>query len=166
MNDSERFGFSGLYLAQGFDERGRFLWERTINNRIVAQGLDYQLSAGLAGGTPITTWYVGLTDSLPATAASDTLASHPGWVEVTDYTGTRQTWVPGTVAGQSVDNSASKAVFPITQNGTVIGGAFLAEVATGSVGILYSVGAFTAGDETLNAGSTLEVTAVFTSQTL
>lgn len=165
-NESEGAGFGGFYLAQGFDENGKWVFDAYIRNRIVAQGLDYQLSVGLAAGTQITPWYVGLTDSLPTDAPGDTLASHPGWVEVTDYTGSRQVWTPDAVAGQSVSNSTSKAIFPITQNGTVIGGAFLSEVATGAAGLLYSVGAFTGGDETLNAGSTLEVTGLFTSQTL
>ena len=131
-------------------------------NLIVNTGLNQLLGGGLAGAGP---WYLGLTDSLPTVAAGDTMASHPGWTEVTGYDeAARQVWTPGTVSGQSVNNTASAAVFTVTSNGTTIGGAFLADNATksGTTGLLFAIGAFTQGDVTLSAGSTITVTAEFT----
>lgn len=135
------------------------------HNLIVNAGLDYILDAGLSGGTPITTWYVGLTDGTPTPAAGDTSASHAGWTEVTAYDeAVRQTWVDAGVSGQSCTNAASPATFTIDTNGTTVGGAFLISVSTkgGSTGTLYAVGAFSAGDKSLDDNDTLDVTAAFT----
>ena len=131
-------------------------------NLIVNTGLDQLLDGGLAGAGP---WYIALIGGTPTVAAGDTMASHPGWTEVTGYDeAARQVWTPGTVSGQSVNNTASAAVFTVTSNGTTIGGAFLADNATksGTTGLLFAIGAFTQGDVTLSAGSTITVTAEFT----
>jgi hypothetical protein len=133
-------------------------WE----NLIVNTGLDQLLDGGLAGAGP---WYIALIDGTPTVAAGDTMASHPGWTEVTGYDeAARQVWTPGTVSGQVVNNTASAAVFTVTSNGTTIGGAALAESATKgeSSSLLFAAGAFTSGDVTLSSGSTITVTAEFT----
>ena len=138
---------------------------RTWENLVTTEGKNYLLATGLDGGTPITTWYLSLTDGTPTAAAGDTMASHAGWVEVTGYDeAARQTWTGGTAASASIDNSASVATFTITSNSTTVGGAFLTSVNTkgGATGTLYAIGAFSGGDLVLNAGSTLDVTATFT----
>src|SRR5690606_35543405 len=106
--------------------------------------------------------YVGLTGASPSADAADTLASHSGWTEVTAYDGNRKVWEPGAVSGKSVSNSGNAAQFEISTNGTTIGGAFLASAASGTSGKLYAVGAFSGGNIVLNSGSTLDVTATFT----
>lgn len=147
------------------DKYGNVTYEDVIENIVVNEGLDELLSATLAGGAQTTTWYVGLTDGTPTTAAGDTLSSHSGWAEVTGYDeAARPTWTAGSVSGQSVDNSGSVASVTISNNSTTVGGAFLASDSTkgGTAGTLYAVGAFSGGDVTLSSGSTLEVTATFT----
>jgi len=141
------------------------LWVQEFDNLVVNAGLDDSLDKHLKGSSYTAAWYVGLTDGTPTPAAGDTMGSHAGWVEVTDYDeGVRQTLTLGSVSGQSVDNTASKAAFTIDSNNTTIGGAFITTVNTkgGSTGILYGVGAFTAGDKTLDDDDTLNVTATFT----
>lgn len=131
-------------------------------NLIVNAGLSQLLDGGLAAAGP---WYIGLTDGAPVVAAGDTMASHSGWAEIAGYDeASRETWTPGTVAAQAVNNNASAAVFTITNNSTTIGGAFLADSATknGATGLLFAAGAFEQGDVTLSAGSTITVTAEFT----
>ncbi len=66
----------------------------------------------------------------------------------------------GAVASQSVDNSGSKASYSINANSTTIGGAFIStdDTKSGTTGILYGGGAFTAGDKSLDDGDTLNVT--------
>lgn len=90
------------------------------------------------------------------------MASHVGWTEVEAYdeAPTRPTLTLGEVSGKSVSNTASKAVFTIDANDTVIGGAFVASsnVTGGSVGILYGVGAFTHGQKQLSGDDVLNVT--------
>ena len=147
------------------DRFGRIKWIDYIENLVTNVGLDYLLDSALSGGTPITSWFVGLTDGTPTVAAGDTSASHAGWTEVTAYDeATRVAWSDGGVSSQSVSNSGSPAQFTISANGTTIGGAFLISVSTkgGSTGTLYAVGAFSAGDKLLDDNDTLDVTATFT----
>lgn len=143
---------------------GGLLWADANHNRIVDVGLDEILDKFFKGSTYTASHFVGLTDSTPTTAAGDTMSSHAGWSEVTAYSeGVRQTYTPGTVASQSVDNSASKAQFSI--NGTTtVGGGFLTTDNTkgGTAGILVSVEAFTGGDKSLGNGDTLSVQATYT----
>ena len=150
------------YHFEAFDSAGNLKWEEYAENIVVNEGLDDLLDKYLKGSAYTAAHYVLLTDGTPTPAAGDTLASHAGWAEVTAYTGDRKALVLGTVSSQSVDNSANKATFAINANGTTIGGAGLATVATGSAGTLYSVAAFTAGDKGLDDGDTLNVTVTCT----
>mgnify|MGYP005848071635 CR=1 FL=1 len=152
---------AGMYSVVCRDKHGDVKWREEIHNRVVNEGLDYLLETALAAGTQIASWFVGLTDGAPTVAAGDTLASHAGWTEVTAYTGDRQAFTAGAVSGQSVDNSGAAAEFPITASATV-GGAFLASAATGTAGTLYSAGAFSGGNRSLDNGDTLTVEATFT----
>lgn len=144
----------------------RLQWEDVIYNLVVNQGLDDLLDVTLSGGTQDSTWFIGLTDSTPTVAAGDTPGSHAGWAEVTDYDeAARVAWSDGGVSGQSVDNSASPATFTISANNTTVGGAGLFGDNTkgGATGRLYAVGAFSAGDKTLDDNDSLDVTSTFTS---
>jgi hypothetical protein len=91
------------------------------------------------------------------------MSSHCGWTEVTAYDeAARQAFTPGSVASQSVNNSASKAVFTISSSVTV-GGAFLVSNSTkgGTTGTLYSAGAFSGGNRALVDDDVLNVQATF-----
>ena len=123
---------------------------------VVTEGLQHVLDVQFESGTQVTSWYVGLTDSSPTTAAGNTLSSHAGWAEESDYTGNRQLFNSAR-SSEQVDNSSNKASFAITTNFTA-GGAFVASVQTGSAGTLFCVEAFTGGNKVLATGDTLEVT--------
>lgn len=144
---------------------GELFWRDEGHNRVVNVGLNDILDKYLKGSAYTAAHYVGLTDGTPTTAAGDTQSSHAGWAEVTAYDeATRQAYTPGTVASQTVNNSASKAVFTISTNSTTIGGAFLttsSSKGTGS-GVLVSVEAATGGDVVLNDGDTLSVQITYT----
>lgn len=155
-------GAMGNWKAEIRDPDGNLIDTMEWQNLIVNTGLNQLLSGGLTGAGP---WYIGLTDGTPTVAAGDTMASHAGWTEVAGYDETgRQVWTPGAVANQVANNNASAAVFTVTSSSTTIGGAFLADSSTksGSTGLLFAAGAFTQGDVTLSAGSTITVTAEFT----
>ena len=98
-------------------------------------------------------------------AAADTLASHSGWTEFTDYSGNRKavTFGTATTADPSViANSAAPSQFSITGSGGVVAGAFLCNVATGTSGVLFSASDFQSpGDRTVVSGDTLTVTYTF-----
>lgn len=145
------------------DKDGNLKWVDDFHNLVTNAGLNHILDAVLVAGTQITAWYVGLMSSTPTAAAADTMASHGGWTEVTAYDeAARQAFTPGSVASQSVNNSASKAVFTISSSVTV-GGAFLVSNSTkgGTTGTLYSAGAFSGGNRALVDDDVLNVQATF-----
>lgn len=158
-------GVMGRWQITCRDKHGNIKWTDHIDNLVTNAGLNYLLDAGLSGGTQVTTWYVGLTDGTPTAAAGDTMASHDGWTEVEAYDeATRVAWMDGGVSNQSVSNSGSPAEFTISTNSTTVGGAFLVSNSTkgGTTGTLYAVGAFSAGDKSLDDDDVLTVTATFT----
>ena len=153
------------HLPPDFDFTPYIKWYEDFTNLVVNEGLDDNLDKYFKGSAYTAAFYVGLTDGTPTVAAGDTMASHAGWVEVEDYDeAARQTLTLGTVASQSVDNSASKATFTINANSTTIGGAFVTTSSTkgGTTGTLYGAGAFSAGDKTLDDDDTLDVTVTLT----
>lgn len=156
MKDGLKLG--GVFTLECYDKNGNLKWNDEFHNTVVNEGLQHVLDTEFSGGSQVTTWYLGLTDGTPTVAAGDTLASHAGWVEETDYTGNRQAWVE-VRSGQSMTNAASVAVFPITGTAT-IGGGFLCSVATTTTGTLMSAGALTGGDRSVASGDTLNLTYV------
>lgn len=162
---------TSVYRFEAFDKDGNLKWVEEVNNIVTNAGLDDILDKYLKGSSYTAAFYVGLTDGTPTVAAGDTMSSHAGWVEVTDYTASspnvRPTLTLGTVSSQSVDNSASKASFvmnTVSPDSITIGGGFITTDSTigGTSGTLYSVAAFSAGDKTLNGGDTLNVTVTLT----
>lgn len=142
---------------------GALVWEDTFDNLVTTAGKNKYIDATIKTGLTSPAWYVGLVQgpgSGNTYAAADTAASHAGWTESTAYSqATRPAYVPGTVAGGSVDNSASKAVFTINATATIAGG-FLIDNNTkgGSTGVLLGVGDFTVGDRPVFNGDTINVT--------
>jgi len=157
MKDGIKLG--GVFELECYDKKGILKWTDNWKNTVVNVGLQHVLDTVFSGGSAVTTWYLGLTDSSPTVNAADTLASHTGWVEETGYTGNRMAWVE-VRSSQSMTNSASVAVFPITGTAT-IGGAFLCSVATTTTGTLMSAGALTGGNRAVVSGDTLNLTYTF-----
>jgi len=158
----------GVYRVECVGADGKVKWVEEAHNLVVNQGLQNMVAAYLDAATQTTVWYLGLITgpgSGTTIAAGDTLASHAGWTEFTNYTGNRKTATFGTAttADPSVlDNSASPASFSISGAGGVVAGAFLASVATGTAGILFSASDFQSpGDRTVVSGDTLNVTYTF-----
>jgi len=156
--------FHNTYEVWCVGPDGKEKWREVVPNIVVNAGLNDVLDKYFKGSGYTAAWYVGLSDGTPSFAAGDTLASHAGWAEVTDYTGDRQALTLGSVSSQSVNNSGSPASFPITDTVTV-GGAFLSTVATGTSGTLYGGAAFTGGDRSAVNGDTINVTVTLTAAT-
>lgn len=158
----------GVYTVQCFDKDGNLKWEDKSHNLVVNEGLKDMNDKYFTGAAYTAAWYVGLITgpgSGTSFSASDTLASHGGWVEFADYSGARKAAVfaAASLADPSViTNSASPAAFSITGAGGVVAGAFLASVSSGSSGILFSESDFQSpGDRTVVSGDTLNVTYTF-----
>lgn len=146
------------YTFECYDRYGNLKWREVCYNLMMTEGLNNLLDATLGGTTAESAWYVGLVDNsgFSAYAAADTLASHAGWTEFTNYTGNRQAWTKNGVASAgAMSNSSSKAAFPILGTAT-IRGAFLASAATGTSGKLYGAVDFSASRSVEN-GDTLNV---------
>ena len=158
----------GVFHFKCFDKDGNLKWEDTAKNLVVNTGLQDMNAKYFSGSGYTAAWYIGLVDAagFSAYAAGDTLASHAGWTETTDYSGGNRataTFGTATTADPSViDNSGSVGVFNIT--GTVtVKGAFLCNVQdnTNTSGLLFSASSFSAGDRSVISGDTLNVTYEF-----
>lgn len=146
----------GVFLVECYGPDGRLKWREWAENLITNEGLDHILDVVLHAASQVTTWYVGLKNT-GAPAAGDTLASHAGWTENSNYTGNRQEYVEAAASGQSITNSANKASFSINADSQTIAGAFLASVATGTSGTLLCVANFSSSKSADN-GDTVQVT--------
>jgi hypothetical protein len=156
----------GVFHFKCFDKDGNLKWEDTAHNLVVNEGLQDMNTQFFKGSNYSAAWYLGLVNNTPSPSynANDTLASHGGWNETSSYTGNRKAVTFGTASTADpsiIDNSASPAQFSIT--GTVtVAGAFLASVATGTSGILFSVSTFQSpGARSVVSGDTLSVTYQF-----
>ena len=166
FTDAARGG--GVFHVQCFDKDGNLKWEDQMHNLVVNQGLQDMNTQYFKGSTYTAGFFLGLVTgpgSGTAYAAGDTLASHIGWTEFTNYSGSRKavTFGTATTADPSViSNSASPSQFSITGGGGTVAGAFLCTVASGTSGVLFSEADFQSpGDRVVVAGDTLNVTYTF-----
>jgi len=159
----------GIFTVTCRDKSGNLKWQSKSHNLVVNVGLADMNTKYFKGSGYTAAWYVGIYGpaSTNSPSSSDTMASHAGWTEVTDYSNpTRPLAVFGnaTTADPSViANSASPAQFLITASANV-GGAFLTtgDLPGGSSGILFSASDFQApGDRVVQNGDTLNVTYTF-----
>lgn len=162
----ENASAKGRFVVECHDKDGNLKWTAEEHNLVVNVGLQYMAGVALTSTTQITTWYIGLYGSGASNtpAATDTLASHAGWTEITPYSGNRPaaTFAAATNANPSVvTNTASKAQFTINATATV-GGAFLCSAASGTSGTLFSAADFSSpGDRSVVSGDVLSVTYTF-----
>ena len=163
---AETLGAGGVYTVECVGADGKVKWTDTFHNLVMNVGVQDMNTQYFKGSAYTASPFLGLVTG-PASgttyAAADTLASHAGWTENTAYTGSRKavTFGTATTANPSViTNSASPSTFSMTGSAT-IAGAFLCTVASGTSGILFSAGDFSAGDKVVANGDTLNVTYTF-----
>lgn len=166
---NEKVQAGGVFTVQCFDKEGNLKWTEEKHNLVVNVGLQDMNTKYFSGSSYTAAWYIGLYGAGASNTpnASDTMASHGGWTEVTAYSqATRPacTFGTATTADPSViTNSASPATFSI--NGTTtVGGAFLTSDNTkgGTAGTLFSASDFQSpGDRSVVSGDTLTVTYTF-----
>lgn len=166
FGDMPRAG--GVFHVQCFDKDGNLKWEDSMHNLVVNEGLQDMNTKYFTGSSYTAGFYMGLIVG-PASgtsyAATDTLASHAGWTEYTDYSGSRKaiTFGSATSADPSViNNSGSPSSFSISGAGGTVAGAFICTVSSGTSGILFSEADFQSpGDRVVVNGDTLNVTYTF-----
>ena len=166
LNNKAKAG--GVYKVVCHDADGNFKWEESTHNLVVNTGLQDMNTQYFKGSSYTAAWYLGLITgpgSGTTISASDTMSSHAGWSEDTNYSQSTRpacSFGAATTADPSViTNSGSPASFSI--NGTTtVAGAFLATVSSGTSGTLFSEADFESpGDRVVVAGDTLNVTYTF-----
>lgn len=141
MNDKLKLG--GRWRLECYNPDGSRAWSEPFPNGATTQGLTNLLSVYFAGGSQTATWRIGLIDALgfDELSVTDTMASHSGWSENTDYSEvSRPDWAPTTPSGGLIASNLP-ATFTMTA-GPTIQGAFLTSSATkgGAVGTLWATG--------------------------
>jgi hypothetical protein len=166
LNDKAKAG--GVFTVQCYDKDGNLKWEESSLNLVVNTGLQDMNNKYFKGIGYSAAWYLGLITgpgSGTTIAASDTLASHVGWTEFTNYAGTRPAitfGTPTTADPSVISNSASPSSFSISGAGGTVAGAFVSTAASGTSGILFSASDFQSpGDRVVVSGDTLNVTYTF-----
>jgi hypothetical protein len=164
VNNHVKLG--GVFHFKCYDKDGNLKWEDSTHNLVVNVGLKHLNDTFFSGSSYTATWYLGLVNASPAPsyAAGDTLASHAGWTEFTNYSGNRGavTFGAATTADPSVITNPSPVQFTITGAGGTVAGAFLASVSSGTSGILFSESDFQSpGDRAVVSGDVLNVTYQF-----
>lgn len=172
---SETIGIEGVYHVVCRDAEGNVKWEDQFPNLVNAVGKQLMLDTLLSGSAYTTVGpYLGLiSGASPTFAAADTMASHAGWTEFTNYTvggsavrGTAS-FASATSTGTTPTNVTTKTAtaitYTITGGGGTVSGCFLvtgsgASTTQGNTsGTLYSAGAFATAKVT-TAGDTVSVT--------
>lgn len=149
---------NAMYRVRCVDTKGSEKWNEVCKNLVVDVGAQYMLDTGFNDGTAVagTSWYMGLKDT-SAAAATDTLASHSGWTELTPYSGNRPAWGQGDSSGTGTGNrqvtNDTDVSFTINASATV-GGLFICSAASGTTGTLFNVTSFSAS-RSVASGDTL-----------
>jgi len=163
----------GTFIFEARDKDGNVKWTAEAKNLTTNQGRQDMNTKYFTGTTYTAAWFIGLVNNspTPSYSVSDTMASHAGWVETTDYSGSNRatanfgtaTTADPSVIANTVASGGTVASFSIT--GTVtIDGAFLSATQDNSTntGVLFSVAAFESpGDRSVVNGDTLNVTYQF-----
>ena len=168
-DDAQRVAGGGVFTVECRDEQGNLKWSAESSNLVMNGGVKHMNDTYFLGSGYTATWFLGLYGPAASNnpAAGDTMASRPGWSEITPYNNATRpacAFAAASTADPSViTNSASPAVFNINATAT-IGGAFLVANNTrgGTTGILFSAADFAApGDRNVTSGDTITVTYTF-----
>lgn len=172
---NELLSAHGKYDAKCFDAQGNLKWADTIDNVVTNVGANLMLDT-MFGGPQNTTYFIGLISSVGYTGipvTTDTMASHPSWVEAGNSTNYPLWSTPAADARATITWSAAAnrtiaiaavASFVIAGTGGTVIGCFIVTgsgaVATNNstAGTLYSAGVFTGGNKVVSVGDTLQVT--------
>ena len=136
-------------------------------NLVVDEGITYALDASFSGGTPITTWYVGVYKNNYTPIAGNVASTFAGAGVANEANSeydeaARPTWTEAGVTAKTVTNSASPAVFTFNTTVTIYG-AFLISNNTkgGLTGTLAAASKFSSSRAML-AADVLNVTYTIT----
>ena len=123
----------GVFKVECFDKDGHLKWVEENSNLVTDEGLDALLDVMFHGLAATGTWYVAIIESNTAAASGMTYAV-PTYTESEAYAeGTRPAYVESAASSQSIDNSASKAVFTMNATKTIYGASLVSDNTKGDV---------------------------------
>lgn len=146
MNQVDILNPKGRWVVK-HKRRGVLIGEFDFLNSIPDAAKNALLDTMFNAASQDSTWFIGLIDNASFTglSASDTMASHAGWNEYTNYSGSRKAWGQGSAAAKSISN-ASPAQFTFTTSSGVVSGIFINGDSTkgGNITLLWSTALFPA----------------------
>jgi hypothetical protein len=173
---NETVGIEGFYKVECRDVDGNLKWEDSFPNLVNEGGKELMLNTLLvtaSGYTRVGPFLGLISGASPTFSAADTMITHAGWTEFTNYTvggsAVRGTAVfsSSTSTGSTPTNvttcAAAAITYTITGAGGTVGGCFLVtgsgavSTQSSTAGTLYSAGAFAVAKVT-TAGDTVSVT--------
>jgi hypothetical protein len=147
---------AGQFDFKLFGRDGALVRQWSCPNGVTYDGMSYMLEAGFLGSSPLTSWQIGLIDGggSPALSINDTMDSHAGWDENTDYASypVRPAWLAINEGNATAVNALAAASFVMTSDATIYG-SFLVS----SSGVLYSTCEFYEGPQVVTDGQVLLV---------
>lgn len=150
------FAPAAVYEITCVDLNGNVKWQETVHNLVLTAGKTDIVDKYLKGSSYTAAWYLVLKGT-GSISASDTLATHAGWTELTPYSGVNRpsiTW--GTTSSGS--NTSTAVSISINASATVAGaGIGTSQAIATTSGVLYSMSDFATARSVVN-GDTLNVT--------
>lgn len=157
---SEQVEVKGFqWTVEIVDECGNIAHKETRFNLIPSQGMDFLVRSPFGDTAPVSTFYLGLFRGnyvpTPATSAVDIPTNMNEFVEYSEAQ--RPSWDRSFSAPSSMDNSASKASFTVTQDRTIYGAFLVSDpVKGGNSGLVLSCVRF-ASPQTVTAGQVVNL---------
>lgn len=147
----------GLYTGL-IVRRHRIVDRFEIPNAVVDIGLDRILDVMFNGGTPSTVWYLGLINGSASLDGTDTMVSHAGWTENSNYDETtRPTWSPAS-EGTGIIRNATYADFTMNGSFSLAGVLVVDDNQKGlTAGELWSTAKFINGDKSVQSGDVIRL---------
>lgn len=141
----ETLGLRGKFYGELY-RKDELIERIEFSNLVMTAAKDYMFNAGFNAASQISNWYLGLIDAgtFSAIAGTNTMASHSGWTEFTNYTeAVRQAWTKGTSVLATI-TGATVASFTIGTGGGTLAGGFVASSSAlnATSGTLWSAGQF------------------------
>jgi hypothetical protein len=138
--------YQGVFHIQQIRD-GKVIKEFDVHNAITDEGLHYALDVAFNAYSPqVDPWYIGLINDSPSPAPldADTMLSHAGWVEWTNYDETfRQDYNPDAAAAKAISNP-TPATFTMAGGGDIWGIFITSDSAkSGTAGLLWTTANFT-----------------------
>ncbi len=154
--------FRGRIRVRCYDKDGKLKWTAKGRNGIVDVGIEDLLNVVFGGSAATGTWFIGLLDgaSAPTLAPADTMGSHAGWTEFTNYSeASRPAWTEDVAANREMTNTTDVA-FSINGAGGIVAGIIIVSNSTkgGATGVLWATGLFDEGNRAVVTGDTLNIT--------